>query len=155
MTVREVPSDYRPRVGESKLQTLPDGWRHLRMLMILSPHLVLLAPGLLALALGLALSAVSLFAPQGVPIGMLRWLPVFMGPMLLILGAQAALLGALAAARSELTPDGVRARLRIFREAGGVDVLLRRFSLLAALGIVLDGGLFVAWLLGVSGSSLK
>lgn len=33
LRIAEVPADYRVRVGRSKLNTLRDGWRHLRFLM--------------------------------------------------------------------------------------------------------------------------
>ena len=39
LDVREVAPPYRMRVGESKLNIFRDGWRHLRMLLILTPHL--------------------------------------------------------------------------------------------------------------------
>src|SRR5690606_31784323 len=59
-TIRDVPSDYHPRLGESKLNTFSDGWRHLKMLMVLSPHMSLLLPGAVLASLGLLLSFVSL-----------------------------------------------------------------------------------------------
>ena len=154
LDVREVAAPYRVRVGESKLNTFSDGWRHLRMLLILSPHLTLLLPGLATLAAGLALSSISLFAPGGLEIGGAPWLPVFLGPILLILEAQVALLGALAAARSDLTPAFVSRRLGVFRRRDAVDALLWRFVLLALGSAALDAMLFAAWAAEVSGPSL-
>ena len=110
--------------------------------------------GLAALAAGLSLSSISLFAPNGVELGGVPWLPVFLAPMLLILGAQVALLGALAAARSELTPAFVSRRLGVFRRRDAVDALLWRFVLLALGGAALDAVLVVAWAAEVSGPSL-
>src|SRR5207237_1041678 len=92
LTVREVPSPYRIRVGESKLNTLSDGWRHIQMLLLLSPHMALMLPGVLAMLAGTFLSVVSVFAPSGISIGPLHWLPVYINPMLLIIGAEALLL---------------------------------------------------------------
>lgn len=37
---------YHPRLGESKLRSFRDGWRHLRFMILYSPTLMLLIPGL-------------------------------------------------------------------------------------------------------------
>ena len=143
-----MPSDYRRRVGDSKLSTLPDGWKHLRMLLILSPHLTLVYPGVAALMLGLLLSSVSLLAPGGLAIGGLRWGPVFIGPLLLILGAQATSVGVLASHRSDLTPRRLRSRLGFMEHPNAVDSLLTRFLFVALGALALDAALFGWWVTG-------
>jgi hypothetical protein len=154
LDVREVPAPYRVRVGDSKLNTFNDGWRHLRMLLILSPHLTLLLPGLLTIGLGLALSAISAVEPTGVEIGALRWLPIFAGPMCIVVGGQAVMLGAVAAERSEFAPPALKRRLTFLRQQGAVDRLLRRFAALAALGLLADAVLFTLWIQDRSGAEL-
>jgi len=158
LTVVEVPTIYRPRVGASKLRPLRDGWRHLRLLLFLSPQLTLVAPGLAAALLGLLLCAVSLVAPAGVPVGGgVRWLPVFLGPMLLILGAQALLLGALAVHRGGGAPPampGLRRAVALLDRPDGIERLLARYGLLAAAGAATDGVLFVLWLADRTGPAL-
>lgn len=154
LRVKDVPSDYRVRVGESKLDTLSDGWRHIHMLLLLSPHLSLILPGIVMLAAGLLLSSLSLIAPVGVQVGHLRWLPVFLGPLLLILGAQAAFLGSLAAHRSTLTPKALRARLAFLDRKDTVNRLLGRFLLLSVIGLASDAALLALWLTDRSGASL-
>jgi Glycosyl transferase family 2 len=154
LRVTDVPTDYRVRVGESKLDTISDGWRHIHMLLLLSPHLSLVIPGIVALVIGFMLSCISLVAPVGVQVGHLRWLPVFLGPLLLILGAQAAFLGSLAAHRSSLTPKQLRARLAFLDRKDAVNDLLGRFLLLATVGIVSDVVLLALWLTDRSGASL-
>ena len=54
LRVAEVPIVYHPRVGESKLNSLKDGWRHLRFMLLLAPTYLFLIPGIVMLALGLA-----------------------------------------------------------------------------------------------------
>jgi len=49
----ELPTRYFPRHGESKLNTMRDGWRHLRFLLVYSPTHLFLLPGLCMLAFGL------------------------------------------------------------------------------------------------------
>ena len=153
LVVTEVPTGYRARVGASKLDPLGDGWRHLQLLLLLSPHLSLILPGLVLAAVGLALCGVSLVAPAGIAVGPLRWLPIFLGPMLLILGTQAAFLGLLAAHRSSLTPPPLRRRLGFLDREGAVNRLLGTFLLVALVGLVVDAGLLVLWLADRSGDA--
>jgi glycosyltransferase involved in cell wall biosynthesis len=53
LRVGEVPIEYHPRVGESKLNTFRDGWRHLRFMLLHSSTFLFLVPGLTLLLLGL------------------------------------------------------------------------------------------------------
>ena len=154
LTLKEVPTDYRVRVGESKLSTLRDGWLNTQMLLLLSPHFTLIFPGLAAASLGLLLCGMSLIAPTGIEIVNLRWLPVFLGPMLLILGVQAAFLGCIAAHRSTLTPIAVRRRLAFFDRPDAVNRLLGGFLVVALIGALLDAILLVLWLANLSSDAL-
>jgi hypothetical protein len=54
LTVSEIPIDYYPRVGESKLNRFGDAWRHVRFMLLYSPSWLYLLPGSVLLALGLA-----------------------------------------------------------------------------------------------------
>jgi hypothetical protein len=152
--VREVPTAYRQRVGESKLNTLGDGWRHIQMLLLLSPHLTLIVPGLVALAGGLLLCLLVLVFPKGLPVGSLTWPPVFLGPMLMMIGAQAAFLGAIAADRSALTPERVKQKLLFLERPNAVNWLLSRYALTAVLGSLVDLALFFLWVGDRSGTRL-
>jgi len=60
LKVAEIPIQLAPRLGESKLRTVRDGWRSLRMMLIYCPNKVFLAPGLLFLLAGLLLHLVVL-----------------------------------------------------------------------------------------------
>lgn len=57
----EIPIVLAPRKGESKLRTLRDGWRSLRMMLLYCPNKVFLWPGSLLLALGLLTHILVLF----------------------------------------------------------------------------------------------
>lgn len=50
MTERDII--YHPRVGESKLASFRDGWRHLRFMLLHSPTSALLFPGILTWSVG-------------------------------------------------------------------------------------------------------
>jgi glycosyltransferase involved in cell wall biosynthesis len=60
LDIRQVPIEYHPRGGESKLSTFRDGWRHLRFLLVHSPTHLFLIPGVVMLMLGVAISIASL-----------------------------------------------------------------------------------------------
>jgi glycosyltransferase involved in cell wall biosynthesis len=53
LDIREIPIEYHPRAGESKLSSFRDGWRHLRFLLVHSPTYLFLIPGALMAVLGL------------------------------------------------------------------------------------------------------
>jgi hypothetical protein len=64
LQIVEEPVNYRPRLGESKLRTYQDGWRHFRFLLMYSPMWLYAVPasllsvsGLLVLFLALLLTS--------------------------------------------------------------------------------------------------
>jgi len=59
LRVSEIPIDYYPRVGESKLNRFGDAWRHVKFMLLYSPSWLYFVPGLVLLLLG-ALGAVAL-----------------------------------------------------------------------------------------------
>jgi len=54
---------YHPRIGDSKLQSFRDGWRHLRFFILHSPTMLLLLPGAACSVLGLLLALPLVFGP--------------------------------------------------------------------------------------------
>src|SRR3954469_21148197 len=54
LRVDDIPIEYRPRIGESKLHTWRDGWRHLRFMLVHSATFLFLIPGTILLLGGLA-----------------------------------------------------------------------------------------------------
>jgi len=53
LRVSEIPIDYFPRVGESKLNRFGDAWRHARFMLVYSPSWLYFLPGAILLVLGL------------------------------------------------------------------------------------------------------
>src|SRR5262245_52036435 len=45
LVIRQLPIQYHPRGGESKLSSFRDGWRHLRFLLVHSPTYLFIVPG--------------------------------------------------------------------------------------------------------------
>lgn len=76
LRIKELPINYLPRQGTSKLRTFPDGWRHLRLMLLYSPNTLFLIPGIASTSAGL-LSMIWLTSNQPVLFG----LPLFFHPM--------------------------------------------------------------------------
>jgi hypothetical protein len=148
--IAEVPTAYGERVGQSKLSTFSDGLRHLRLIVLLAPDLMLVWPGASALCGGLLVSIWGLASPQGIVVGSIRWQPVFFSSIAMVVGAQAVLAGYAIAYHSSLSAATPRAAFI------GTARFLRwcvRGGLGAALiGLALDVVLFVAWVNGDAGS---
>lgn len=82
LKIREVPITYRPRIGESKLSSFRDGWRHLRLMLLYSPSHLFLLPGLFLMITGIVLLA---YASNTDP---LRVHTMILGSLLTIVGFQ-------------------------------------------------------------------
>jgi glycosyltransferase involved in cell wall biosynthesis len=50
--IRQLPIEYHPRGGESKLSSFRDGWRHLRFLLVHSPTYLFILPGVVIAGTG-------------------------------------------------------------------------------------------------------
>jgi len=92
LRVAEVPITYNPRIGESKLNSLSDGWRHLRFLLLLSPKHLFVIPGFAFLAAGF-IGSLSFFGVSGgtdVTVAKVLFaFAVIVGVQLLVLGSAA------------------------------------------------------------------
>jgi glycosyltransferase involved in cell wall biosynthesis len=92
LDIREIPIEYHPRGGESKLSSFRDGWRHLRFLLLHSPNHLFILPGALMAALG---GLVSLTVLAHLDVLARQWdqHTLIGGSLLLIVGAQLVGLG--------------------------------------------------------------
>jgi glycosyltransferase involved in cell wall biosynthesis len=93
LRVLEVPTGYRTRIGISKLNTISDGLRNLRVLIQLAPELFFLAPGAILFVIGAALHVAAFLPSRGIEIGSLRWQPTFFATIAIVLGLQTFLVG--------------------------------------------------------------
>jgi hypothetical protein len=92
LDIRQIPIEYHPRGGESKLSSFRDGWRHLRFLLVHSPTYLFLIPGIGMLAIGTLISAASL---AHVDVFGREWQlhSMIAGSLLMIVGTQIGALG--------------------------------------------------------------
>lgn len=139
LDIREVPIEYRPRAGESKLAPFPDGWRHLRLLLVHSPTWLFLIPGGALLAAGLVAGIADLLLAAA--------LLAIVGCQLLQFGVFARSYAAWHLGEPDALFERVRARLSL--EA----VLLAGVVVLVA-GIALAGAAAADWLGGGSSEDL-
>jgi hypothetical protein len=143
LDIREIPIEYHPRGGESKLSSFRDGWRHLRFLLLHSPNHLFILPGALLAVLGALVSATVL---AHVPVLERQWdlHTLIAGSLLLIAGAQLVGLGLCAHAYAtyfmgERDPWFDRARERLRLEHGlmlGLAVAVVGLAMIAV--IVVD-----------------
>jgi len=144
LAIEEVPIEYHPRGGESKLSSFRDGWRHLRFLLVHSPTHLFIVPGGVMFLIG---ALVSLTVVAQIDVFGRQWQlhTLVAGALLAIVGVQVVALGLCAHAygtyfMGERDPwfDRMRARLRL--EHG----LLLGAAVLFA-GAVVGVVIFVAW----------
>lgn len=86
LKIVEIPIKYKTRIGESKLETFSDGWRHLRFILLYSPIVIFLIPGLLLFISGL-ISMLILYIGDFSLFGIkLYFHPMFLSSLFMILG---------------------------------------------------------------------
>ena len=61
LKISEVPINYYPRIGESKLNSFSDGWRHLRFMLMFSPTYLFFIPGSLLFMMGIIFLILMLY----------------------------------------------------------------------------------------------
>jgi hypothetical protein len=132
LDIRQIPIEYRPRAGESKLSSFRDGWRHLRFLLVHQPTYLFLVPGAFMSLVGAII--VVMVAAQLHVLGR-AWdiHTMIAGALLLIVGSQVLALGLAARAygvyfMDERDPlfDYLSARVRLEHGllAGGALIVL-------------------------------
>jgi glycosyltransferase involved in cell wall biosynthesis len=119
LDIRQIPIEYHPRGGESKLSSFRDGWRHLRFLLVHSPTWLFIIPGAAMAGIGtlIALTVlldINLFGREWDLHAMIA------GALLMIVGTQVLALGLCAHAygtyyMGDQDPwfDRMRARFRL------------------------------------------
>ena len=63
LKIAEIHITYHPRLGESKLDSFNDAWRHMRFMLLYSPGYLFLVPGLVIFLVSLAVTIKLAFGP--------------------------------------------------------------------------------------------
>jgi glycosyltransferase involved in cell wall biosynthesis len=144
LDIRQLPIEYHPRGGESKLSSFRDGWRHLRYLMMHSPRHLFIFPGTVMVAIGGLICATVL---AHVDVLGRRWEvhTLIGGSLLLIVGTQVVTLGLCARAygiyfMGERDPWFERMRRRYRLEHG-----LLLGGLITLMGTAILAAIVVEW----------
>ena len=146
LEIVEIPTGYRPRVGESKLSTWSDGWRHLQLILLLAPDLLLILPGLVVTGIGLVMLGMAFVQPEGIEVGSSQWQPVFFSGIALVLGVQAVLAGIVLAHNSSVVGAGTHLRYSFVGDQRfSVRCVLTGLAMLGV-GLALNLGMFLQWL---------
>jgi hypothetical protein len=150
--VSEIPIDYYPRVGESKLNRFGDAWRHVKFMLLYSPSWLYFVPGLVLLLLGLlgslALAAgpVTIFGrPWQIHTMFLCIAAILLGTQVVQLGVFARAFAASHLGETDSLIEWSRGRVKL--EHG----LMLGGSLLLV-GVATLTAIFVAWALGGFGA---
>jgi hypothetical protein len=140
LVVRQLPIEYHPRGGESKLSSFRDGWRHVRFLLLHAPNHLFILPGALMSMLG-GLISLTVLAHLNALGRSWDLHTLIAGCLLLIIGTQVVSLGLCAHAYAtyfmgERDPWFDRARKRLRLEHGlllGGTVALIGLALIAVM----------------------
>jgi len=92
LRIAEVPITYYPGVGESTLHSLPEGWRHLKHILLRVPTFLFLIPGYILFVTGVLL-VLLIWNPFTLWVSMLGVHSMIAGCLLAIVGYQIIFLG--------------------------------------------------------------
>ncbi|MGC8988219.1 glycosyltransferase family 2 protein [Infirmifilum sp.] len=146
LRIREVPITYYPRAEgtRSKLRSLRDGWRHLKLLLLLAPKFLYYLPGAVMLAAGAALMLAALLrANLGYSPGLHS---AMLGGALAVLGNTAVAMGLIA--DLHLAKMLGRPTSRITKALArhlSVERALAAGTLMVAAGLTYAAYLFLEW----------
>ncbi len=152
LRVTEIGIHYRKRIGESKLQTFSDGWRHLRFLLLYSPLFLFLIPGIVFFLAGLFSMAALYFFEINIFGIELYFHPMFLSSLLILAGYELVFFAGFAKVYA-VTHLGDEDEIitKLFRfatieRAGFLGILL------ALVGSAIYISIFVAWIRSGFGS---
>jgi len=144
LKIKEIPIDYNRRMGTSKLNSLTDGWRHLRFMLMYAPNYLFLIPGILISLIGLMIMILLLpgsFEVFGIT---LHNRPMVLGSFLTIVGYQIIILGIYAKAyiktlgfKSDKVMDFI-ARIITFESGVMIGAVILLISFAIAIYTALD-----------------
>lgn len=117
LRVEEIPIDYRPRIGDSKLSRVGDAWRHVRFMLVHSPTFLFVIPGSIASVVGLALlvylAADSSLGERATGVSMASSALTLIGTQVVMLGLFARTYGVLYLGEADERLESAWGRLRL------------------------------------------
>lgn len=96
LKIKEIPVDYKKRIGKSKLRPFSDAWKHVRFMLLYSPLFLFLIPGLVIFLIGASsMLWIYFWSPKIFGIK-LFYHPMFLSSALIIIGYQLIIFSAFA-----------------------------------------------------------
>lgn len=147
LRITEIPIRYHPRIGDSKLESLKDAWRHIRFMLLYAPTYLYLLPGFLCLGLG-ALLVIGLYAG---PVRLFGWTFDFhfniLGLVLSLLGFQILTLGVFSRAFSYLNGfDRFDQKIKRFVDGFRLEKGILLGGALTVTGLMFFFSILVKWI---------
>ena len=143
----EVPITYHPRLGESKLHSMRDGWRHLRFMLLRSPNWLFTGPGIAMFIVGLIGQAVLLPGPLNLGFHAFDVHFSAFFALLAILGYQALLFGVFAKTALPVSQGGTTDGLqRWFERNYSLERGLVGGGAMFVVGFGIDAAILLHWL---------
>ncbi len=146
LRINEVDITYHPRIGESKLKSFRDGWRHMRFMLLHSPSWILLAPGVLFWLLGMAIVVAATIGPVSVYGHRVNLHSIIMGGILNVISIQLISLGLIAKAYAHFS--GFREDPLIvwfYRKLTFERVIIYTLPI-TLLGLAITAKIFIQWI---------
>jgi glycosyltransferase involved in cell wall biosynthesis len=137
LRIEEVPIVYHPRIGESKLNSFRDAWRHMRFMLIHTATYLFVVPGVLAALAGIGLLTYFAANPHAQPVRGLAY--SIASAFLAIVGVQVAQLGLFAKTYGVLYLDEREPRLERLWHRVHLEQGLLAGGLLVVLGLAVAG----------------
>jgi hypothetical protein len=149
LKVSECSITYDIRLGEAKLNTFRDGWRHLRFLLLASPNYLFTIPGIILTLLGVITLGASV-PSESIEIGTGSWQPIFAGGIFTVVGVNALLLGFTSRLhtlrRGMINEDHI---LRFYKSYLGLEMFIAIGIVFVLAGLAMD---VVLAIVGVNGT---
>jgi glycosyltransferase involved in cell wall biosynthesis len=153
LRMEEVPITYHPRVGDSKLHSFRDGWRHLRFMLLLAPRHLFVLPGLFLFVFGVVGELVLL--PGSLDVGFHRLDVHFnvLFALVAILGWDVVLLGVFADVYNHAAgwAEPRRWPLTAIHRVFSLERGLLLGAALFVFGFVIDVAVLVRWIANLLG----
>jgi len=147
LKIKEIPVNYRRRIGKSKLSSFSDGWRHLRFMLLYAPDYLFIAPGIIFFIFGLLIMALFIRGPIEINGFPFYNHPMMLGGFFTLIGYQIIVLGIYS--KVYMKSSGlirsdrlINALSKIITFESGVVIGLTIFAASFAVGV----NVFIKWL---------
>lgn len=145
LRITQVPINYHQRLGQSKLKTWADGWRHLRFMLLYSPLFLFFLPGVVMFGIG-AVGSVLLYFGAVNFLGLsLQYHPMFLTSLLIIVGYQLMIFALFAKTYAVIHLGDSAAPLRFFHRHFTIEKAGIVGLLLVGIGAGIYGLIFWRW----------